>query len=241
MLDGTNASRYAIYYSPAADHRLTRIAARWLGRDAFTGGVVPRDNVSEAVCDAFLVEPRQYGFHATLKAPFRLADGFSVGDLEQALGEFAAVSAPCPLGRLTPDLLGGFFALRAARPDTAVSDFAAQIVETFDRFRAPLNQAGMGRRLTGSLDDTEIANLTRWGNPYVFERFRFHMTLTGPVPPETRPLIRHRIEETFQPLLDEDYALDAVTLFVQESRDADFVVRSRFPLAGVDQKFGGMK
>ncbi|WP_321897498.1 DUF1045 domain-containing protein [Burkholderia cepacia] len=229
MVDVHDAPRYAIYYSPAADQRLTQMAARWLGRDAFTGRVVSRDDVSDDV-HALVIEPRRYGFHATLKAPFRLAEGFAVGDLERALGEFAEECAPCALGRLKLDVLGDFFALRPAQPVPTLLDFAGRIVETFDRFRAPLSQTEMKRRLSGSLDDTETSNVMRWGYPYVFDRYRFHMTLTGHIAPDLRPSLLRRLEQTFDPLLEEDYSVDALALFAQTGSDGDFVVRSWYPL-----------
>ncbi len=37
------------------------------------------------------------------------------------------------------------------------------------------------RRLAASLTVRQMSNLERWGYPYVFEDFRFHMTLTGPL------------------------------------------------------------
>ena len=89
--------RYAIYFSPTADEPLTRAAATWLGRDAFTGEEYPRTaehGFSAEELDALTADPRRYGFHATLKAPFRLADGTNEAELLTALGDFARKTAP---------------------------------------------------------------------------------------------------------------------------------------------------
>ncbi|PSH62154.1 DUF1045 domain-containing protein [Phyllobacterium sophorae] len=220
--------RYAIYYTPAREHPLTVAASSWLGRNAFSA-----DPVGDARPEAevrLTAEPRRYGFHATLKAPFRMREGALVEDLEQALGRFAASRSPCPIGPLRIDLLGGFFALVPASPIPTLRGFATHIVEEFDQFRAPMNAPELQRRLQSPLDETETAHLVQWGYPYVLNRFRFHMTLTDRVPEDRRAATRARLEEMFEPHLSEDYRIDTLSLFVQEHRDADFVVRSQFAL-----------
>ena len=228
MMPEPCSPRYAIYYTPAREHPLTVAASSWLGRDAFRADTTD-DARPEA--DALLTsEPRRYGFHATLKAPFRLREGTSVEDLEQALGRFAASRFPCPIGPLKIDLLGGFFALVPANPIPTLRGFAAQIVEEFDPFRAPMDGDDLERRMSRELDEVEMTNLVTWGYPYVLGRFRFHMTLTDRVPEEQRAGMRARLEEMFEPYLSEDYHIDTLSLFVQEHRSADFVVRSQFAL-----------
>ncbi|WP_354226472.1 DUF1045 domain-containing protein [Bradyrhizobium sp. F1.4.3] len=49
---------------------------------------------------------RRYGFHATLKPPFRLKEGYSVEELERALRAFVTAWPSCPIGPLKLDLLG---------------------------------------------------------------------------------------------------------------------------------------
>ena len=85
--------RYALYYTPAEKHPLTQAAARWLGRDAFDGAISSVDDH-----DTLVAEPRRYGFHATLKAPFRLRPGRTRQELEQAIrANFAANGCPATL------------------------------------------------------------------------------------------------------------------------------------------------
>ena len=62
-------ARYAIYYAPPAESALSRLAAAWLGRDAFTGQRVRRPALPRLVglnLDTLTRDPRGYGFHATL-------------------------------------------------------------------------------------------------------------------------------------------------------------------------------
>ncbi|BAB54537.1 DUF1045 domain-containing protein [Mesorhizobium japonicum] len=221
--------RYAIYYAPRPEHPLTAAAVHWLGRDAFGRVEVGGDARPEG--EVLLTsEPRRYGFHATLKAPFRLREGASAEDLEEALGGFAASRPACPIGPLKIDLIDGFFALVPVSPIPALRGFAAQIVEEFDCFRAPMDGDELERRMSRQFDEVEMTNLVTWGYPYVLGRFRFHLTLTDRVPENGRAATRARLEERFGPYLSEDYHIDTLSLFVQEHRGADFAVRSQFAL-----------
>ncbi len=223
----TGGPRYAIYYTPAPEHSLTVAAREWLGRDAFAPGTQITDVADE---NRMVSEPRRYGFHATIKAPFRLRQGASVETLEQALRGFATKVPTCPIGPLKIDLIGGFFALVPVQPLPTLRGFAARVVEEFDPFRAPMDAKDLERRMSRSLDEAEMTNLVTWGYPYVGDRFRFHMTLTDRIPEESHDAMRARLEEVFAPNLAEDFRIDALSLFVQENRDANFVVRSQFAL-----------
>ena len=75
--------RVAIYATPPAGAALTRAAALWLGRDAFVGEATRE---SDAEIDPVVAEPARYGFHATMRAPFRIAEGFDLADVDERLG-----------------------------------------------------------------------------------------------------------------------------------------------------------
>ncbi|RWK47784.1 MAG: DUF1045 domain-containing protein [Mesorhizobium sp.] len=223
------SQRFAIYYTPGRDHPVTEAARQWLGRDAF----LPSSRMAAGLAENKLVtEPRRYGFHATLKAPFRLAEGQSVSALEQALHDFADRAMPCPIGRLRLSMIDGFFALVPAGPTAFLRGFASRIVREFDRFRAPMNQAELQRRMRQPLDDTETSHLVSWGYPYVHDRFKFHLTLTDRLPEDIRPAIRERLKSRFEACLDEDLKLETLSLFVQDHPNSDFYVRSQFSLRG---------
>src|SRR6266700_6027115 len=82
--------RYAIYFVPAAATALYRFGASALGYDCFTGADIPTLDalpVDAGEWRELTHEPRRYGFHATLKAPFHLAPGRTEAEL---IGEFKA-------------------------------------------------------------------------------------------------------------------------------------------------------
>ena len=182
--------RYAIYFSPTADEPLSRAAATWLGRDAFTGELYPRTaehDLTVEELDELTADPRRYGFHATLKAPFHLTDGASEADLLAALAAFAEETAPFNIPLVAVEQIGPFFALVPQTPHQPLQQFAARVVESFEPFRAALSETDLQRRKPDSLPPQQRENLMRWGYPYVFDEFRFHMTLTGPVPEARSP------------------------------------------------------
>ena len=114
--------RAAIYFTPPAAHPLTEAAALWLGRDAFTGearSLSARDGENERDIREITAEPRRYGFHATIKAPFRLAANHSLAELDAALADFcrSAKAPAAPTLCLRP--IGSFFALTAHRTPPA--------------------------------------------------------------------------------------------------------------------------
>jgi putative phosphonate metabolism protein len=226
--------RVAVFFTPPAQHRLTVAAARWLMRDAFNGGTfaAEADRAFDAeALRALTAEPRRYGFHATMKAPFRLAEGAGLAEAEALLGDFCKDAVPCSLPPLQIATLGPFFALVPSGAAKEVDDLAARVVKAFEPLRAPLDPAYLRRRRRAGLTVAQEANLTTWGYPYVFGEFRFHMTLTGPVPPARQPAMAALLERRFA-ALPETLAVDALALFVEDAPGGDFRVHAVRRLAG---------
>ena len=225
--------RYAIYFTPGQNDPLTRIAASWLGRDPFTSAQPPAPAVthlSPAEIAYHTASARRYGFHATLKAPFQLAEGETEAELDRALESFAAGVDPILLSKLTPARIDGFLALVPSGPAPDLDRFAGEVVVAFDRFRAPLSDGEIKRRNPDALSPEEFRNLLQWGYPYVFESFRFHMTLTGRVADADLARVRAAIDEVFAPTLERPATVDGLALFVEPEPGAPFVVKSWYGL-----------
>ncbi|WP_309083496.1 DUF1045 domain-containing protein [Chelativorans sp.] len=227
--------RYAIYYTPDKDDPLTRIAERWLGRSAFGGpalGPAAAGSFSAAEIAFHTAAARRYGFHATLKAPFRLAEGKTEAQLTAALAEFAAEREPFTLERIKLARLDGFFALVPAAPLPELDRLAADVVTAFEPFRAPLTPEEIERRNPDGLSPAQLKNLHKWGYPHVFEEFRFHMTLTGRVPSAEAQRMEAAIESFFGPLLLEPLEIASLALFVEPEGGAPFHIKSFHPIGG---------
>lgn len=222
--------RYAVYYTPPEHHPLTGLAEQWLGRSAFTNAGIAQLQVDEftaAELTEFTQDPRRYGFHATLKAPFRLADGKNEAGLQQALEQFSRALQPF-LQKMKVARIGKFFAIVPDGPSPEIDQLADNVVEAFEPFRAPLSPEEFARRNPDSLSQSQLNNLQQWGYPHVFNDFRFHMTLTGPVPEDRAATMQRVLERLFAPLLEDPLAIDRLALFIEPERAAPFTVHSQY-------------
>lgn len=224
--------RYAIYFSPAKDHPLTETASRWLGRNAFSGTLHDDHHDYADLTE----EPRRYGFHATLKAPFELAEKYSEAELLAAVENFAANQSAFEIPRVVVGALGPFFALVPDRIYQPLQDFAAEVVDHFDRFRAPLSETDIARRRPQMLTESQRQNLSLWGYPHVMDDFRFHMTLTGRIDENEQPAIKEVLSTRFAEFTDRPLAISGLALFIEETRGAPFTVHSWHPLAQPPKK-----
>jgi putative phosphonate metabolism protein len=227
--------RYALYFTPPASDPLTLTAAAWLGRNAFTGAPLEQPAVAgfdAAALAGLTADPRRYGFHATLKAPFTLAEGRSEAELVTEIGRFSAEAATFEIPEVIVGRLGSFFALVPGDHCEDLQAFAGEVVRRFERFRAPLTSADIARRRPDELSAEERQNLVQWGYPYVFDTFRFHMTLTGRVPAERRDAVEAVLLDRFSAFHGRPLPIGGLALFREPARGADFTVHSLFPLGG---------
>jgi putative phosphonate metabolism protein len=220
--------RYAIYFVPAAESALYRFGATALGYDCYTGADVATFDAPPVDIERWLKvteEPRRYGFHATFKAPFDLADGRSEAELVGEFKTFARTLDTVPLITPVVELLARFVAIGPAYVDGALGRLAASCVTHFDGFRAPLTEAERRRRMAARLSAVQIAYVDRWGYPYVFDEFRFHMTLTGALAPDVQPLLLAYLRRAFERAVGERPILvNRLALLRQAYVGARFVV-----------------
>lgn len=231
------SSRYAIYLAPPPDSPLWRFGSRALGRDAATGesleGFAP-DGDSPQAWAAVAEEPRRYGFHATLKAPFRLREGRTRAELVAALAALAKDVRAFDLGPLRVSTLRpeggdvGFVALTPAAPSPDLTSLEARVLRDLDPFRAPPTEADIARRRPDLLSPRQRDHLDAWGYPYVLEEFRLHFTLSGAVAaPEA--LAAKLALEFARAAPDPGFRVDALVLF-EQADGAPFRIAERFPL-----------
>ena len=223
--------RYAVYETPAPGSALARFGACWLGWDSALGQEVPHPVVPDLDVAAITARPRAYGFHGTIKPPFRLADGQSQDTLQQALAALCADAAPVSLDGLCCARLGRFLALVPVGDTTALADLAARAVQELDPFRAPPNAAELAKRRAARLNPAQEALLMRWGYPYVMDQFRFHMTLTGRLDADTAERAEAALAPLLEPLPLQPYKVDALTLLGEDAQGR-FHQIARYPLGG---------
>jgi putative phosphonate metabolism protein len=222
--------RYAVYYAPDPQGDLWDLACAWLGRDPHRKVDCARPAtpaLADLDLDALTASPRGYGFHATLKAPFELADGAGERDLLDFAEGFAGRRAPFEAS-ISPQALGRFLAFRLNDPCEAMDALAEACVRDFDPFRAPLSEADIARRRRAQLSPAQDARMLEWGYPYIFDDFRFHMTLTSGIADDA---VRARVLETLTQLfayVSGPHRFNSVAIYRQADREAPFEVVERF-------------
>lgn len=222
--------RYALYYAPAPDTLFHALGASWLGRDAWSEAGTSQPTVENIT--ALTTEPRRYGFHATLKAPFELARSKNRAELSTFADDFARRQAPVMLPKLKLIALDGFLALVPDSETDHLQEFAACCVMDFDGFRGPLLPDEIQRRHRSGLSHRQGRLLLNWGYPHVLDQFRFHMTLSNKLNPVDMARLRAEAERHFAPVIGVPFRLDAITIFCEARTGAPFRAEERFALAG---------
>jgi len=226
-------ARYAIYYAPDAGSTLWAKASAWLGRDASAGRPAVRPTLPALDgldAQALTADPRHYGFHATLKAPFELAAGRDEAELLVAARAFAQHMTPFE-ATIGPAALGRFLAFRLQDGEAEMQALHAACVRDFEPFRAPLSDADIARRRRAPLTPEQDERLLAWGYPYVFDDFRFHMTLTGAIADDA---VRARVLEALRSHFAAEtgpHRFDAIAVFRQADRHAAFEILERVAFA----------
>ena len=221
------SARYAVYFDPAPGSELDRFGRWWFAPDgppALSG--FNQDRLAEIQASA-----RHYGFHATLKAPFALADRCDERDLRAALADFARARAPLVLPPLQPTRLGPYLVLRPAEAAPELEALAADCVRFFEAMRAPLSESDIVRRRRARLTPRQDALLLQWGYPYVMEEFRFHMTLGGPLEPGEMDRAIAALAEPLSGLSRSPFVLDRLSLYFQPDRVSAFGLLASAPFA----------
>ena len=222
-------SRYAIYFMP--DGAFAEFGAHWLGWDPHTrtetkglaieGLPRPREILTKS--------PQKYGLHATLKAPFRLAEGETEAGLISAFNGFCKTHKTACAGQLRFSNMGGFLSLRPSSPLKALNQLAADCVTAFDRFRSPATPQELARRRKANLSAAQDDLLRTWGYPYVMDEFRFHITLTGRVDGSEAAQITCALEPVVNPLLRNPFTIAHLVL-AAERQDGRFCILERAKL-----------
>jgi hypothetical protein len=225
------APRYAVYLTPPAGHPLWQLGCTWLGRDP------ARAPPYAGPAREFVREPWRYGFHATLKAPMRLAHGLSETTFLDAVRGVARDHTAFPMPRLEVGLLSGFLALR---PQAAVPSghplrrLADDCVTRLDRWRATPTAAELQRQDKPGLNARQRAQVSAFGYAYVLDDWRCHFTLSdglAGVDASRAAAVRAQAEQHFGPALDTAWTCDALSVFVEPAAGQAFELREQFGLS----------
>ena len=226
-------TRYAVYFAPAEAALLWQAGCRWLGRDPRSGAELLQPDVdgwsAERIAQV-TASPRMYGFHATLKPPFYLAEGHTLEQLATAVQGLAARLQAFAVPQLSVASLDGFLALQPIAYDAKLGALADACVTELDRFRRPPSAEELSHRRAARLSPRQDELLGQYGYPYVLDQFRFHMTLTTRLPAERREPVVAMLRERFAATGVGPLAIDAISLCRQEAENSRFRVIGRWEL-----------
>lgn len=220
--------RYAVYHLPGG--ALGDFGSAWLGWDARHGLVHLRPDGLPPEAETLTEVPRRYGFHATLKAPFRLAEGRRPEELALALRLACDHLAPFAL-ELEPRIDWGFLALRPRLQPPELLALESALVTRLDAFRAPLTGAERDRRNPDALPPQARAHLDHWGYPFVLDMFQYHLTLSNQLAPPLAEALRLALAPHLAPLIARPMPVEAVAL-MGEAEDGFFHLVEDVPLRG---------
>lgn len=215
--------RVGVYYAPAETDALWQVGCEWLGRDAKTGLSITQPNLPALAENT--KDPRRYGFHATLKAPFVPRHGFQ--SFLNAAACFASEQKSFDLPILALTQLHGFLALCPAEASPRLHLLAADCVKILDEHRTPESASQQAQRGAGKTE-RQISYIAKWGYPFVFEDFHFHITLTGQM--QNNPYF-HAAHDHFSAALAQTRRVDHLSIFIEETKGAPFQLFCRLPFS----------
>ena len=228
-MSGTGPYRVAVYYAPEASDPLWTAGTTWLGRDPESRAVL---NQPPGIGTELTAEAAGYGLHGTLKPPMRLAPGRSFADFVSAVADLARSLNAFEMPPLSVQILHGFLAIRETEPSADLQALSDVTVATLDPFRASLSTTDLEKRRRHGLSAAEEAMLDRWGYPYVFQLWRFHLTLSRRLTDPEAAALRPLAEAYFAPALSARRICRSLALFTQEAPGGAFRLAERLPFGG---------
>lgn len=209
-------SRYAVYFLP--DGGFYRLGVDWLGWCSRQGAVRSHPELAGLSRPIAQITdtPRKYGFHATIKPPFKLAKFQSANDLAARFRELCKATSRVEIPVLEIGRFGGFVAAVPASHNPALQELAATMVKGLDPFRAPASEAELAKRRSAKLTPRQEEMLITWGYPYVMEEFRFHLTLSGHLPQSEANDLVSRLQAHFAPVIPQPLVVASLALMGED-------------------------
>jgi len=231
----TAFSRYAVYYAPRPG-AFAEAGAVWLGRNCQTGFSLAQPKLQGSLADLapLTTKPRKYGFHGTLRAPFRPAKGKDEASVAACLADLAKRLEPARCDGLEVGNPYGFgLALKPVGEEAEILKLAAAVVEHTDCLRAPLRPDEIAQReLSENLNPRQRLYLHRWGYPMVMEELCFQLTLSNRIAPNVQLELGTRASLHFDKVLPVPFVIEDLCLFGEEADTGRVCLLQRYPLTG---------
>ncbi|MDV7340335.1 DUF1045 domain-containing protein [Terasakiella sp. A23] len=223
--------RFALYYAPPKGAALADFGNSWLGWDAENQREVDRPVLKGISADdiaRITTAPSRYGFHGTLKPPFRLKEGKTIAQLDSAISDLAKSLSFIVCGPLQLKQIGRFLALVPTNCNKALARFAGNCVMELDDFRAAPTEAELVKRRKANLTARQEELLQQWGYPYVMDEFRFHLTLTDQLEEAELSSVRKQLHGVMPHILTSPLEIKEICLFGDPGNGQSFHLVKRY-------------
>jgi hypothetical protein len=148
--------------------------------------------------------------------------------LVEAMAAFCACRRRLVTGKLQLHRFPRFLAL-VPESETAELDWLADSCVTyFDHFRSPITPEDRARR--GDMTSAEAALFEQFGYNFIFNNFKFHITLAGPLDEPELDALQPALATAVAPLCEKPFAVEDLCLFGDPGEGAPFQLVERFSL-----------
>lgn len=222
--------KYAVYWVPKRSDALARFGASWTGWCAENGERRTRGvfgNVSFGIA-AVTRHGRRHGFHAVIKAPFRLGADRSLFTLEHALGTLVEECASFQLPRLRLAVVNECVALVPSQRSPALHDLTVRIGDALARIDVAPDAPAEAVTLNadGARDAGPVVRFpTAAGH-------RFQMPLTDPIGTALALDVMEQLQPMLEPILQQPRQLQDIALMGDPGEDRPLRVLQRYELPG---------
>jgi len=221
--------RYAVYFAGEPKGEFWRLGSKWLGRCA-TGESVESFPVNMGIDSQLLrrmtSQPRRYGWHATLKAPFSLRDDVPFFQLDETIKrltqELTVFDLPCLVIKKMKNFLA-LAPLESTQLHLDLKTTGSRCVEALHQLAKPLNESEIAYRKSSGLTKLEEGMMLQWGYPFVHDLFEFHFTLSNGLEQFEAHEVK-ALEDAAHLWFNPEMRIrfDRVSLFVEDIKGSDF-------------------
>jgi hypothetical protein len=203
--------KYAVYWVPKRADALARFGASWTGWCSDHGEHRARGTFGALSVDLATITKRcrRHGFHAVIKAPFRLSR--SRFSLEHVLGRLAEDSVAFQLPRLRLAVVDRCVALVPVQTNQTLIELISQVDQAF----APLDTAPPSDDFAANGDGAPAPLGDQVDQVIKFPTaaaHRFHMPLSDSISPELALELIEMLQPVLEPMLQQPRRLHDLAL-----------------------------
>ncbi len=228
----TQYDRYFFTSSHNPNGKFWKLGSAWIGYDAVRHKIpkaVLTLGLPKEIHNKSVFTVRRKGFGAVFYPPFSLHKDVDFQDLCLGAKSFCQTLVSFKTSVLKVHTQKGQISIELLGQDKRLTDFARECVLFFDQYREIGEPIHVSDRLKKALTQSQIDNLMRWGNPYLFDDFTFNIQLTGQIPEGMASQLSELLQKQFMEHLSSGLVIGGLSLFGQNNDHSPARLLSFFP------------